>query len=74
VRWPFRDAVDCGAIAGKGVTRKTDLLVTGFQDLTKLARGESKSAKLRKAERLIAEGRPVEIVAESEFAKLLAGR
>lgn len=75
---PRRDAmqavVDRGAIAGKGVTRKTDILVTGFQDLTRLARGENKSAKLRKAGDLISEGRPIEIVDEAEFAKLLGGR
>ena len=75
---PRRDAmqaiVDRGAIAAKGVTRKTDVLVTGFQDLTRLARGENKSAKLRKAEALISEGRSIALVDESEFAKLLGGR
>jgi len=43
-------AVNVGAVAGKGVTRSTDFLVTGYQDLSRLARGESKSAKFRKAE------------------------
>lgn len=66
--------VDCGAVAAKGVTRKTDVLVTGFQDLTKLARGECKSAKLRKAEALITDGFALDIVDEREFTKLLAGR
>jgi hypothetical protein len=42
--------------------------------LTKLARGENKSAKLRKAESLIDDGFPIEIVDEREFTKLLAGR
>jgi DNA polymerase-3 subunit epsilon len=72
---PRREAqqavVDCGAVASRGVTRHTDVLVTGFQDLTKLARGESKSAKLRRAEDLIAAGRDVEIIGESEFVLLL---
>jgi DNA polymerase III epsilon subunit-like protein len=75
---PRREAmqavVDCGGVAAKGVTRKTDLLVTGFQDLTKLAQGHNKSAKLRKAQGLLAQGRAIEIVGESDFVKLLADR
>jgi DNA polymerase III epsilon subunit-like protein len=73
---PRREAmqaiVDCGGVAAKGVTRKTDLLVTGFQDLTKLAEGQNKSAKLRKAQDLLAQGGTIEIVGESDFVKLLA--
>jgi DNA polymerase-3 subunit epsilon len=75
---PRREAmqavVDRGAIASRGVTRKTDVLVTGFQDLTKLARGESKSAKLRKAEALIAGGIAIEILDEAEFVQTLTSR
>lgn len=75
---PRREAmqavVDCGGVAAKGITRKTELLVTGFQDLTKLARGQNESAKLRKAQGLLAEGRSIEIVGESDFVKLLADR
>jgi DNA polymerase-3 subunit epsilon len=74
---PRREAmqavVDCGALASRGVTRKTDVLITGFQDLTRLARGESQSAKLRKAQNLIAKGQEIEILGESDFVKLLAG-
>jgi DNA polymerase III epsilon subunit-like protein len=72
---PRRDAqqavVDRGAIAGTGVTRRTDYLVTGYQDLTKLARGSDKSHKLQKAETLRAEGLPIEIITESDFVQLL---
>lgn len=64
-------AVDRGAIAGAGVSRHTDFLVTGYQDLTKLARGADKSNKLQKAESLRAEGFPVEIMTESDFVQLL---
>lgn len=64
-------AVDRGASAGDGVTRHTDFLVTGYQDLTKLARGADKSSKLQKAESLIAEGFPIEIMTESDFVQLL---
>lgn len=72
---PRREAmqavVDRGAVASRGVTRKTDLLVTGYQDLTKLATGQSKSAKLRRAEELRAEGRGVEIITERDLIVLL---
>ena len=75
---PRREAmqavVDCGGVAAKGVTRKTELLVAGFQDLTKLAQGQNESAKLRKAQELLAQGRAIEIVGESDFVRLLADR
>lgn len=65
--------VDAGGIASKGVTKKTDFLVTGFQDLSKLATGETKSGKLRKGEKLRAEGQPIEVITENEFVSLLSG-
>jgi len=75
---PRREAmqavVDRGGIASRGVTKKTELLVTGFQDLTRLAEGQSESAKLRKAQELIARGLTLEILGESDFVKLLADR
>jgi DNA polymerase-3 subunit epsilon len=75
---PRREAmqaiVDCGGVAAKGVTRETGLLVAGFQDLTRLAQGRSESAKLRKAQELVAKGQSIEIVGESDFVKLLADR
>lgn len=75
---PRREAmqavVDRGGVAAKGVTRKTELLVTGFQDLTRLAQGQSESDKLRKAQGLVAKGLAIEIVGESDFVKLLADR
>ena len=75
---PRREAmqavVDRGGVAAGGVTRKTELLVTGFQDLTRLAQGQNESAKLRKAQELVAKGRKIEIVGESDFVKLLANR
>lgn len=75
---PRREAmqavVDRGGIAAKGVTRRTELLVTGFQDLTRLAQGQNESAKLSKAQDLLAQGRAIEIVGESDFVKLLADR
>jgi DNA polymerase III epsilon subunit-like protein len=73
-REAMQAVVDCGGVAMAGVTRKTELLVTGFQDLTKLSQGQSKSAKLRKAQDLLAQGRSIEIIGESDFVKLLADR
>lgn len=74
---PRREAqqavVDRGAVATRGVRRDTDLLVTGYQDMAKLATGKSRSAKLRRAEELRAEGREIEIVGEREFARMLEG-
>jgi DNA polymerase-3 subunit epsilon len=73
-REAMQAVVDHGAIASRGVTRKTDVLVAGFQDLTRLARGDSKSAKLRKAEALIADGLAIEIVGEAEFVQTLTSQ
>jgi hypothetical protein len=56
---------------GGGGTRKTEILVTGFQDLTRLAAGESKSGKLRKAEKLQGDGREIEIITEGDLVRLL---
>lgn len=65
--------VDVGGIAAKGVTRATNYLVTGDQDLAKLALGQTKSAKLRKGEGLRAAGLPIRIMTEGEFVALLSG-
>ena len=74
---PRREAqqavVDCGAVATRGIRRDTDLLVTGYQDMAKLAQRENRSAKLRRAEELRTEGREIEIVGEREFARMLEG-
>lgn len=73
---PRREAqqavVDRGGRATRGVTQETAILVTGFQDVTKLAVGATKSSKLRKADGLRARGQPIEIVTESEFVRLLS--
>lgn len=59
-----------GANIGKNVTRKTDILVVGIQDLVK-TKGYEKSSKHRKAEELISEGRDILIIDESEFMRLI---
>lgn len=60
-----------GSIPSNSVTKKTDFLVCGFQDLVKLARGHTKSNKLRRAEALQAEGQPLELLAEKDFFRML---
>lgn len=68
------DAANLAANAGisvrTSVTAKTTLLIVGDQDLSVLA-GHEKSAKHRKAEQFIADGRPIRIISESEFIALL---
>jgi DNA polymerase III subunit epsilon len=70
------EAADLAAAAGcdvrGGVTRETTLLVVGDQDL-RLLNGQEKSAKHRKAEKLIAEGFSLRIIGESDFIGLLRG-
>lgn len=65
--------VDVGGIAKATVSRHTDYLVTGFQDLSRLVAGTDKSAKLRHAISLYEEGNPVEIISESDFVQILGG-
>ena len=71
---PRREIADIAANAGcevlAGVTKKTTLLVVGDQDVSKLA-GHSKSSKHRKAEELIAKGRGIRILRESDLMAML---
>jgi DNA polymerase-3 subunit epsilon len=60
-----------GGTPQDGVTKKTDFLVCGYQDIWKLAAGESKSHKFRRAEELHAAGQPIEILAERDFYRML---
>jgi len=54
-----------------GVTKKTDFLVAGVQDLQKLATGEVESSKLKKAKELRADGHRIRIITDSEFEHLI---
>ena len=68
------ELADAAAAAGcevqTGVTKKTTLLVVGVQTNAKVKDG--KSTKQRKAEKLIAEGCDIQIVAEGDFMCLSA--
>tara|TARA_Y100001968_G_scaffold102797_1_gene92770 strand:+ start:9784 stop:10665 length:882 start_codon:yes stop_codon:yes gene_type:complete len=64
-------AAKAGCDVGKGVTKKTTMLVVGDQDLSVLA-GHEKSSKHRKAEDLIEKGQNIKILKESDFMKLVS--
>lgn len=72
---PRREAAKMAAEAGidvaDGVTKHTTLLVVGDQDLERLAEGETKSSKHRKAESLIKGGQPLRILSEADFQALI---
>lgn len=65
-------AADAGIDVADGVTRQTTLLVVGDQDLERLADGETKSSKHRRAEYLIKGGQPLRILSEADFQALIA--
>ncbi|MGH7488266.1 MAG: exonuclease domain-containing protein [bacterium] len=61
-----------GAAVENGVTKRTTILVVGDQDIKMLA-GKAKSSKHLKAESLIANGKAIRILQESEFMAIVAG-
>jgi DNA polymerase III epsilon subunit-like protein len=67
----WRLTASAGGTPEESVTKKTDYLVCGLQDVWKLAAGETKSQKLRKAEQLHAGGQPIEILTERDFFRML---
>lgn len=75
---PRREAAQLAAEAGMDVadaiTKRTTILVVGDQDLDRLADGQTKSSKHRKAESLIADGQPIRIVSEADFEALVGAR
>jgi DNA polymerase III subunit epsilon len=68
-----RDAADIASQAGcdvlDTVNSQTTILVVGDQDLRRLV-GHEKSSKHRRAEQLIARGRSIRILKESDFLAL----
>ena len=61
-------AVNLGAVPLKGFSRKVDFLVVGSFDYSANFDGVS-SGKMKKAEKAIADGSPMQIVSESFFAE-----
>lgn len=70
-REAWRLVAGLGGTPEGNVTTETDYLVCGYQDAWKLAVGETKSRKLRKAEELHANGQPIEILTERDFFRML---
>lgn len=62
--------VNCGAHFAQGVTKKTNFLVCGDQDLRQL-KGKDKSSKILKAEDLVKKGQALELISERDFLNLL---
>jgi len=60
-----------GCAVATGVTKNTTIVVVGDVDARKLAPGQVKYAKHRKAENLIAQGYPIKIYRESDFKALI---
>lgn len=72
---PRKDAAALAAQIGcnvtSGVNKKTDYLVVGDQDVSRLA-GKAKSSKHIKAEQLILKGQEIRILKETDFKDLVA--
>ena len=63
-------AANLGCNVTNSVTKKTTMLVIGFQDVDKLA-GYKKSSKQRKAEDLSKNGSEIKFLSEKDFVKIL---
>lgn len=62
-------AAEIGFQIRRGVTKRTNILIVGDQDISRLA-GHKKSSKHRKAEELISIGIPIRILRETDFKAL----
>jgi DNA polymerase-3 subunit epsilon len=60
-----------GGVPLPGVSKKTDILVFGYQDATVLAPGAERSHGLEKALQIRKKGHSLEIVGEDDFLAML---
>jgi DNA polymerase III subunit epsilon len=67
----FDLAAEAGCEVEVSVTKERTLLIVGDQDILRLAVGQIKSSKHLKAESLIAKGRPIGILRETDFMRLI---
>ena len=58
---------ECGGQPAANVTKRTDILVVGFQDARKLRPGETLSGKSRKVQDLRDQGQRIELLTEPDF-------
>lgn len=71
-REAFQVVANLGGTPGDGVTKHTNILVCGDQDISKLAAGHEMSHKLEKAYQLRAKGVDIELIGETDFRRLLS--
>lgn len=69
-REAMQRVLDVGGKCGDTLIKETNYLVMGIQDYEKFADGE-KSSKFKKAEKLISEGKDLEVITEDEFLNML---
>lgn len=67
----WQRVAECGGMPLDNVTKKTNLLVFGHQDASKLAPNATMSSKFQKALTLKAQGTDIEIIGEDDFQALL---
>lgn len=67
--WEY--VAECGGVPLDGVTKKTNLLVFGYQDARMLTPGAELSSKYRKALELRDKGADIEIIGEDDFLNML---
>jgi DNA polymerase III subunit epsilon len=65
-RAAFQRVYDVGGTPGDSVTRETNVLVIGEQDMKRLADGETMSPKQRKAHDLRAMGQDIQLIGEDD--------
>ena len=70
-REAFQLVLNVGGQPGDGVTKHTNVLVVGEQDIHKLAAGQTMSSKQRKAADLRVKGLNIQLVGESDFLRML---
>lgn len=66
-----RMVADRGGQPQNGVTKQTNLLVAGHQDVSALAPGQTKSGKYRRAEELRAKGADIQIISDLDLQRML---
>jgi DNA polymerase-3 subunit epsilon len=62
--------LEIGGQCGSNVTAQTNYLIVGEQDYQKFGEG-FKSSKLKKAENLLAKGKEIELLTESQFLEMI---
>lgn len=70
-REAFQRVLDIGGQPGDGVTKHTNLLVVGEQDMSRLAEGQAFSGKQRKAFDFRQKGLDIQLMGEVDFLRLL---